>query len=44
MLRLRPGDIVVLLSLTGVVIFFALTLLSQLLLRHWHESAQQQQA
>jgi len=33
-----------LLSLTGVVIFFALTLLSQLLLRHWHESAQQQQA
>jgi len=33
-----------LLSSIGVVIFFALTLLSQLLLRHWHESAQQQQA
>ena len=32
-----------LLSLTGVVIFFALTLLTQLLLRHWHESAQEQQ-
>jgi NitT/TauT family transport system permease protein len=32
-----------LLSLTGVVIFFALTLLTQLLLRHWHESAQQQE-
>src|SRR5690349_2137781 len=32
-----------LLSLNGVVIFFALTLLTQLLLRHWHESAQEQQ-
>jgi NitT/TauT family transport system permease protein len=28
-----------LLSVTGIVIFFALTLLSQLVLRRWHESA-----
>src|SRR5262249_22741320 len=28
-----------LLSLTGIVIFFALSLLSHLLLRRWHESA-----
>jgi NitT/TauT family transport system permease protein len=28
-----------LLSVTGIVIFFALTLVSQLALRHWHESA-----
>ncbi len=29
----------ILLSLAGVVIFFALSLLSHLLLRRWHESA-----
>jgi NitT/TauT family transport system permease protein len=29
----------VLLSITGIVIFFALSGLSYLLLRHWHESA-----
>jgi NitT/TauT family transport system permease protein len=28
-----------LLSVAGVVIFFALSLFSQLLLRHWHENA-----
>ena len=28
-----------LVSATGIVIFLALTLLSHLLLRHWHESA-----
>jgi NitT/TauT family transport system permease protein len=32
----------VLLSLSGVVIFFALSLLSHLLLRRWHESAASQ--
>jgi NitT/TauT family transport system permease protein len=29
----------ILLSITGIVIFFALSLLSWLLLRRWHESA-----
>ncbi len=33
-----------LLSLAGVVIFFALSLLSHLMLRRWHESALQQEA
>jgi NitT/TauT family transport system permease protein len=28
-----------LISATGIVIFLLLTLLSHLLLRHWHESA-----
>jgi NitT/TauT family transport system permease protein len=28
-----------LLSVTGILIFFALSLLSHLLLRRWHESA-----
>ena len=34
----------VLLSVTGVVIYFLLNLLSQLLLRRWHDSAVQQEA
>jgi NitT/TauT family transport system permease protein len=29
----------VLLSLTGIVIFFALSMLERVLLRRWHESA-----
>ena len=33
-----------LLALAGVVIFFLLTLLSHLLLRHWHESAARREA
>jgi NitT/TauT family transport system permease protein len=33
----------VLLSITGILIFFALSLLSHLLLRRWHESAVQQE-
>ena len=36
---LRTTSALLLLSLAGILIFFALSLVSHLLLRRWHESA-----